>query len=336
MSAPTSRREPDSSVAPRIRPFPQAVHLPLDLIDPNPDQPRRTLDGIPELAAHIKLHGLLQPIVVTLAPNDRYTLVAGHRRFAALQWLARNDTYPDRWYDIPAIVRTIELADRLPLALAENLARHNLSDAEVAASIQLLADVRGWSQGQIARSLGVSRQRVNQYARVSAEPDLAAHVGDGALSVATAYEVLRAHTAEARRAALAAALEGAPFSTVRRLAEGAAPSADDATNGPIPQSPSTPDDGQVRANDAQLVKNDEQIETGTTRYRGARDWHPPAGPAGPPSFADALGAPVRLESLALYALFQEAERHKLPAIPSGAIRRAILKDMPTLPPGRPT
>ena len=47
-----------------VRAFPEACHIPLDLIDPNPDQPRRRLEGIEDLAAHICKHGLLQPIVV--------------------------------------------------------------------------------------------------------------------------------------------------------------------------------------------------------------------------------------------------------------------------------
>ena len=57
-----------------------------------------------ELAAHVRRHGLLQPVVVTPAAGGRSTLVAGHRRLAALRWLAANDTYPARWRDIPAVV----------------------------------------------------------------------------------------------------------------------------------------------------------------------------------------------------------------------------------------
>src|SRR3954454_21401471 len=95
------------------RPFPEACHLPLDLIDPNPDQPRRMLEGVEDLAAHVRQHGLLQPVVVTRAADGRYTLVAGHRRLAALRWLAAHDEYPERWRDVPAVIRTVESDERL-------------------------------------------------------------------------------------------------------------------------------------------------------------------------------------------------------------------------------
>src|SRR5438874_761223 len=111
---------------PIVRPFMQARHLRVDLIDPNPDQPRRTLEGIEELAAHVKLYGLLQPVVVTRAENGRYTLIAGHRRLAAVRWLAEHDD-PERWRHIPTVTREIDTAERLTLALAENLSRHALS-----------------------------------------------------------------------------------------------------------------------------------------------------------------------------------------------------------------
>src|SRR5437867_11065161 len=111
---------------PTVRPFPHARHLRVDLTDPTPDQPRRTLEGIEELAAHVKQYGLLQPIVVTRAENGRFTLIAGHRRLAAVRWLAEHDD-PDRWRHIPTITRTLETKERLTLALAENLSRHALS-----------------------------------------------------------------------------------------------------------------------------------------------------------------------------------------------------------------
>src|SRR5205085_1242821 len=140
---------------PIARPFMQARHLRVDLIDPNPDQPRHTLEGIEELAAHVKQYGLLQPIVVTRNGDGRFTLIAGHRRLAAVRWLAEHDD-PDRWRHIPTITRTLETEERLTLALAENLARQALSDAEVATAIRVLVDLHGWNQTQIARRLGVS------------------------------------------------------------------------------------------------------------------------------------------------------------------------------------
>ena len=271
-----------------LRPFPQAVHIPLDLIDPNPDQPRRVFDGIPELAAHIKLHGLLQPVIVSHGANGRYTLVAGHRRLAALKWLARNDTYPDRWYDIPAVVRTVELADRLPLA--ENLARHNLSDADLAAAIQLLVELHGWSQSEIARRLGVTSQWIGQNVLVLADAELGPLVQTGQLSVSLANEVRLAHTAESRQAALRAALQGASVRTVRSLAAGAG---DDtaATDGsgdndrPLP----CESDFQVAAEDG--------------------------------------GAPVPLRSLAVVGFLRQARRDRLSVVGARALQTVLKEDL---------
>ncbi len=153
-------------------PFPEARHLRIDLIDPNPDQPRHVLAGIEELAAHIRDHGLLQPIVVTRAGNARFTLIAGQRRLAAVRWLATHDQYPQRWRDIPAVVRNVDAAERLTLALAENVSRHALSDADLATAIQLLVDLHGWNQAQVARRLGVTPQWIGQYVLVLADDEL--------------------------------------------------------------------------------------------------------------------------------------------------------------------
>jgi ParB family chromosome partitioning protein len=221
-------------------PFPEARHLRIDLIDPNPDQPRHVLAGIEELAAHIRDHGLLQPIVVTRAGNGRFTLIAGQRRLAAVRWLAEHDDDPARWRHIPTIIRTVETAERLTLALAENLARHALSDAEVLTAIRVLVDLHGWSQHQIARRLGVSHQWVNQVSRVLAASDLAEHVQTGRLSVAKAYQVQRAHSPEARRAALDAALGSASFRAIRNVAEGVSPTAADPPDSPATSADSTP------------------------------------------------------------------------------------------------
>src|SRR3954470_12765491 len=163
------------------RPFPEARYLRIDLIDPNPDQPRRAVEGVEEFAAHVHDHGLLQPIVVTRATHGGFTLIAGQRRLAAVRWLAEHDAEPARWHHIPAIIRTVETTERLTLALAENLSRHALSDADVLTAIRVLVDLHGWSQHQIARRLGVSHTWINQVSRVLAAPDLAEHVQTGRL-----------------------------------------------------------------------------------------------------------------------------------------------------------
>ncbi|HEU5315344.1 MAG TPA: ParB/RepB/Spo0J family partition protein [Chloroflexota bacterium] len=202
-----------------VRAFPDARRIPLDLIDDNPDQPRTSLAGIDELAAQIAEYGLLQPIVVSGPVDGRYTLVAGHRRLAALR-LLRSQATPNgaTWDDMPAVIRSVQTADRLILAVAENVSRHALTDAEIVTAVRLLRDLHQWSQSEIARRLGVSRQWISQYFQGIEDPELAQRIQSGELSTAKAYEVRRAKTPRARQRALDAALRGAPLQDIRRVA----------------------------------------------------------------------------------------------------------------------
>lgn len=198
----------------------EARRIPLAVVDPNPDQPRRgELPDIPELAAHIAEYGLLQPVVVTPPHSGRYTLIAGARRLAAFRHLWQTHPEPGRWATIPALERETDTADRLVLALAENLARHNLSDADTITSLRVLRDLRGWSGAEIARRLGTSREWIYRHFSVAGDPQLAEQVQTHRLSVAKAYEVVLAKTPQARGAALGVALEGAPLRVIRGVAK---------------------------------------------------------------------------------------------------------------------
>jgi hypothetical protein len=100
--------------------------IPVDLISPNPRQPRRAFDeaALAELAESIRARGLLQPIVVRGLPGGRYELVAGERRLRAAR-MAELET-------IPAMVRDADERDQLDMALAENMARVDLNPVEEA------------------------------------------------------------------------------------------------------------------------------------------------------------------------------------------------------------
>jgi ParB/RepB/Spo0J family partition protein len=204
----------------------EAKRIPLQAIDANPDQPRRgPLPDIPELAAHIAAYGLLQPIVVTTSVAGRYTLIAGARRLAAFRRLLAADPQHAGWATIPAIERETDTPDRVLLALAENLSRHNLSDADTITSLRVLRDLRGWTQAEIAHRLGTTKAWISQQFAVAADPVLSEHVQTGALSVAKAYEVHTAWSPDAKDAALGAALQGAPLRRIRKLAKDSAPHA---------------------------------------------------------------------------------------------------------------
>ena len=135
------------------------LHVPVDQIEPNPDQPRSRFDdtSLDELSASIKEVGILQPIVVTQTDTG-YTLVAGERRWRAAK-RAGLDT-------IPAVARGVPGDSTLVESLVENLQRQDLTPLEEAhAYRQLLEDI-GMTQEQIADRVGKSRPAVSNTLRL--------------------------------------------------------------------------------------------------------------------------------------------------------------------------
>jgi ParB family chromosome partitioning protein len=138
----------------------------LDNLAPNPSQPRNSFDAteLAELADSIKLHGVLQPIIVT-PHGDNYYIVAGERRWRAAK-LAGQET-------IPAIVRTAQELQRLELALVENIQRVNLSPMEQALSIAYLHDHLNVGYDEISKQLGKARSTITNLVRLMKLPEAA-------------------------------------------------------------------------------------------------------------------------------------------------------------------
>ena len=133
--------------------------LPIGQIDPNREQPRRSVDeaALKELAASIRAVGVLQPIIV--APDgERYTIIAGERRYRASR-LAELD-------EIPAIVRDWDSQRRLEAALVENLQRDDLNPLEEAMGVRRLMDEAGLTQEKAAERLGKSRPAIANLLRL--------------------------------------------------------------------------------------------------------------------------------------------------------------------------
>ena len=135
--------------------------LPVDLIQPNPHQPRAHFDeaALAELAASIRTHGVIQPLIVTrnnAAPG--YTLVAGERRWRAAR-LAGLET-------APALVREASPSQLLEWALIENIQRADLNPLEEAAAYQALIDEFGLTQDEVAERVGKSRPAVGNAVRL--------------------------------------------------------------------------------------------------------------------------------------------------------------------------
>lgn len=128
----------------------EVVDLNISLIDVNPNQPRKNFDPtqLNELAQSIKIHGVIQPILVC-EKNNRYMIVAGERRFRASK-IAEKKT-------IPAIVKNFSDNEIKEIALLENIQRQDLNPIETARALKELQDSYNWTQEALADRLGKSR-----------------------------------------------------------------------------------------------------------------------------------------------------------------------------------
>jgi ParB family chromosome partitioning protein len=139
--------------------------LPVGVIKPNPNQPRTKIDpeSLSGLAASIGANGVVQPLLVRPLPDGSYELIAGERRWRAAQeaGLAK----------VPAVVRDQELAERLQVALIENMVREDLNPVDEARACAALVDELGLSKEELARRVGRSRPTVSNLIRLLDLPD---------------------------------------------------------------------------------------------------------------------------------------------------------------------
>jgi ParB family chromosome partitioning protein len=137
----------------------ELIHIAVDLIDPNPFQPRRQFDPaeIAALADSLRQHGMLQPVLVR-PHGDRYQLIAGERRLRA--------SVEARLHDIPA--RVMELDDQRisELAMVENLQREDLNALDKASAFRNYLDSYGGTQDELAARLGLDRSTVSNLMRL--------------------------------------------------------------------------------------------------------------------------------------------------------------------------
>lgn len=141
-----------------------SVHvLPMTVIVPNPDQPRSSLseDGLEELAASIREHGILQPLIVT-PHGDAFQIIAGERRYQAARRAGLQM--------VPVIIREAGEQERLELGLVENLQRLDLNALEEAEAYQRLADEFNLTQERIAQRVGKSRSYIANTIRLRGLP----------------------------------------------------------------------------------------------------------------------------------------------------------------------
>ena len=145
------------------------------LLDNNPDQPRKNFDELKlmELAESIRQHGIFQPILV-VENGDRYTIVAGERRFRAARKAGLSE--------VPVIVRKLGEVEMLEIALIENIQRENLNPIEEARAIKHLIDEYDLTQEEVAKRIGWHRSTVTNSLRLlSLSGMLQGYLQDGRL-----------------------------------------------------------------------------------------------------------------------------------------------------------
>lgn len=143
-----------------------ATELPIDAIEPNPFQPRATMDAdkLQLLADSIRQHGVIQPLVVKASSHpDRYILIAGERRWRASKQAGLTV--------VPAVVKDAAPQAMLEMALVENVVRADLSPLEEAQAYRQLIEEFNLTQANVAERVGRSRVSVTNTLRLLAAPD---------------------------------------------------------------------------------------------------------------------------------------------------------------------
>ena len=136
--------------------------VPIDEIDPNPDQPRQVMGDLSELMASIAEKGVIEPLIVRQR-GGRYQIVAGERRYQASVQVGL--------HTLPVVIRDVDDTEIIEVALVENIQRKDLSAFEEAEALQALADRCGYTHEDIAKRLGKSRTAVTESLAVAAMPD---------------------------------------------------------------------------------------------------------------------------------------------------------------------
>ena len=170
--------QPQQAMADRLR-------IPIDMIEPNPFQPRMNFDqeALEELSESIRTLGLIQPITVRHKSEGRYQIISGERRFRACQMTGMDM--------IPAYIRDTNDQGMLEMAIVENIQRENLDPIEIAMSYKRLIEECSLTQEQMAVRVGKNRASVTNYLRLLKLPAKIQHdLKVGLLSVGHAKVLL--------------------------------------------------------------------------------------------------------------------------------------------------
>lgn len=154
-------------------------------IIPNKEQPRKTFDeaALQELADSIKQHGVLQPLLVRPLTTGGYQLVAGERRWRASRLAELKE--------VPVIIKELSDTEAMEIAIIENLQREDLNPIEEAEGLQALIDKCGFTQEEVATSVGKSRPAITNALRLLRLPqEVRQMTKDGDISAGHARALL--------------------------------------------------------------------------------------------------------------------------------------------------
>ncbi len=168
--------------------------LRLDLIVPNKDQPRKQFDAqeIEALVESIRIHGVVQPLIVRPKASGHYEIVAGERRWRACKKLALSE--------VPVIIRDMDDQEAMEISLIENLQRQDLNPVEEAQGYRTLMDRYNMTQEEAATRVGKSRATVANMLRLLTLPSSVVHLlSEGRLSAGQAKAILSFSSEKERR-----------------------------------------------------------------------------------------------------------------------------------------
>ena len=136
--------------------------VPIDQIDPNPNQPRQMMGDLTELMASISEKGIIEPLVVRQR-GERFQIAAGERRYQAAVQVGL--------MELPVVIRDVDDREMLEIALVENLQRKDLTPFEEAEALQALVQRYGHTHEDLARRLGKSRTAITESLSLTKMPD---------------------------------------------------------------------------------------------------------------------------------------------------------------------
>jgi ParB family chromosome partitioning protein len=136
--------------------------IPIEQVDPNPDQPRQVMGDLSELMASVSEKGIIEPLVVRQR-GSRYQIIAGERRYQAAVQVGLTE--------LPVVIREVDDTEVIELALVENIQRKDLGPFEEAEALAALTDRCGYTHEDLAKRLGRSRTAITESLTLEGMPD---------------------------------------------------------------------------------------------------------------------------------------------------------------------